>query len=111
MTVESLEATGHIRAPRLVDEAGNADGYVCARPHLDALCLAQGFDPCPFDVVYKHKDNSVRGDRPPRIRRLRPRSAADADVAPGRKLWHFQRAPECRSGRLVEGTGPSPQIR
>ena len=60
MTVESLKATGNFPAPRLVDDAGNADGCVCARPYPHALCLAQDFDPCPVDVVYKYKDNSVR---------------------------------------------------
>lgn len=58
MTVQSLEATGHIPAPRQTDEAGNADGYVCALPFPDAVCLAHGFDPCPVDVVYLYKDNS-----------------------------------------------------
>src|SRR3954453_6056867 len=58
MTVESLEATGHIPAPRLVDEAGNADGYVCALPFPEPVCGAHGYDPCPVAVVYNYKDNS-----------------------------------------------------
>lgn len=59
MTVESLEATGHVPAPRQVDEAGNADGLVCALPMPDAVCFANGYDPCPVDVLYLHKDNSL----------------------------------------------------
>ena len=47
MTVESLEATGHIPIPRQIDESGNGDGYVCARPYPDAMCLAHGYDPVP----------------------------------------------------------------
>lgn len=54
MTVASLEATGHIPIPRQVDQAGNADGFVCALPLPDAVCP---LSPCPVDVIYLYKDN------------------------------------------------------
>ena len=60
-TVESLAATGNEPVPGQIDAAGNADGFVCARPLPDAVCAAHGFDPCPVETVYLFRDNDVPG--------------------------------------------------
>jgi hypothetical protein len=57
-TVQSLAATGNEPLPGQIDAAGNADGFVCARPLPDAVCA---FDPCPVETVYLLRDNDVPG--------------------------------------------------
>ena len=58
-SVESLAETGNAPVPGQVDAAGNADGFVCARPLPDAFCIAMGFDPCPVETVYLFRDNTL----------------------------------------------------
>jgi hypothetical protein len=60
-SVESLAATGNAPVPGQVDAAGNADGFVCAHPLPDAVCIAAGFDPCPVETLYLFRDNDVPG--------------------------------------------------
>ena len=60
-SVESLAATGNAPVPGQVDAAGNADGFVCAKPLPDAVCTAHGYDPCPVETVYLYRDNDVPG--------------------------------------------------
>jgi hypothetical protein len=56
-SVESLAETGNEPIPGQIDAAGNNDGFVCAHPLPDAVCLAAGYDPCPVETVYAFKDN------------------------------------------------------
>jgi hypothetical protein len=58
-TVESLAATGNAPVPGQIDAAGNADGFVCALPLPDAVCIAAGFDPCPVETLYQFRDNNL----------------------------------------------------
>ena len=60
-SVESLAATGNEPVPGQVDAAGNADGFVCAHPFPDPVCIAFGFDPCPVETLYQFRDNDVPG--------------------------------------------------
>jgi hypothetical protein len=60
-SVESLAATGNAPVPGQIDMAGNADGFVCAKPLPDGVCAAHGFDPCPVETVYLFRDNDVPG--------------------------------------------------
>ena len=58
-TVESLADTGNVPLPGIIDAVGNGDGYVCARPLPDAVCIAHGYDPCLVETVYEFKDNRI----------------------------------------------------
>jgi hypothetical protein len=58
-SVESLAATGNVPLPGIIDAAGNGDGYVCAHPLPDAVCIAHGYDPCLVETVYEFKDNRL----------------------------------------------------
>ena len=60
-SVESLAATGNAPLPGQIDAAGNGDGFVCALPLPDAVCIAHGFDPCPVETIYLFRDNDVDG--------------------------------------------------
>jgi hypothetical protein len=60
-SVESLAATGNAPVPGQVDAAGNADGFVCALPFPDPVCIAYGFDPCPVETLYQFRDNDLPG--------------------------------------------------
>ncbi len=66
LTVASLEAAGPYVVPRLVDESGNNNGYVCALPLPDAArdahCLAfPGSPACELAElglpIYQFKDD------------------------------------------------------
>ena len=58
-SVESLAATGNAPVPGQIDAAGNTDGFVCALPLPDAVCIAAGYNPCPVETLYQFRDNNL----------------------------------------------------
>jgi hypothetical protein len=58
-SVDSLAATGNAPVPGQIDAAGNHDGFVCALPQPDAVCIAMGYNPCPVATLYNFRDNDL----------------------------------------------------
>lgn len=62
-SVESLAEQGNAPVPGFVDAAGNGDGYVCAIPLPDAVCIqyivTRGLPACPVDQLYQYLDNRL----------------------------------------------------
>jgi hypothetical protein len=55
MTVVDLESTGPYQLPRLLDEGGNNDGWICAFALPDAVSAANGV---PF-TIYQFFENNL----------------------------------------------------
>lgn len=60
-SVEFLESVGPYRLPRLLDEAGNGDGWICAFPLPEQMAAAMGV---PF-TIYQFFENDLPADGRP----------------------------------------------
>lgn len=62
-SVKSLAEQGNAPVPGFVDAAGNGDGYVCAIPLPDAVCIRYivtlGLPACPVGQLYQYLDNRL----------------------------------------------------
>lgn len=57
LEVSWLESQGPYRAPRLVDNAGNGNGIICARALPDAFRVQFCGPACPVPIVYLFQDD------------------------------------------------------
>lgn len=60
ISVEYLESVGPYQLPRLLDEGGNNDGWICAFPLPDAVSMAHGAE--PFTIYQFFENNLPAGD-------------------------------------------------
>lgn len=60
LAVSDLEARdSDYRLPRIVDNAGNQDGFICAKEMPEAFRQTWCPPDCPVDVIYLFGDNDL----------------------------------------------------